>query len=357
MPSNEDASALSGMFEQMTGSKNAEPEIIIPKINKIKDLLSKFIKLYNLLLNFDEFISNFIEYEHCFDDIKIFVGSLQKIIDDINLVSGDKLNKADKDVINDLYKQIKGRNEIQTIIVTSGSLKNYKRYIENKDNLMDEFISREPGLTLTPFSFTKLDLKKLWVSDKLTVMAKKFILNIIHHTYIIGLELYDIITSPDVDIKKFSKVLISSIEKLKKSIPRCDGAFNIIKDSVELLEDNFKGYYKNSVEAGNPSIIIESFIIDVSMKQKSNARITGQFRRIIMYMKKKASNNTDPRVKQLFKVLNSQFDLMSKETGIEPVDGDDDIEEEVEEEVEVEEETTKENEEEILNNLMKNINT
>jgi hypothetical protein len=110
---------------------------------------------------------------------------------------------------------------------------------------------------------------------------------------------------------------------MKKTIPRCDKAFDIIKNSVELLEGNFKGYYRNSVEAENPSIIVESFIIDVSMSQKANASITGQFRRIIMYMKKQSANNNDPRVKQLFKILNSQFDLMAKKTGVDPVDDDD----------------------------------
>jgi hypothetical protein len=153
-------------------------------------------------------------------------------------------------------------------------------------------------------------------------MAKKYILNILSHTYLIGHEVYEIITAPNIDIKKFSRVLLANIDKMKKTIPRCDKAFDIIKNSVEMLENNFKGYYKNSVESANPSVIIESFIVDVSMSQKSNAVITGQFRRIIMHMKKQAANNTDPRVKKLFKILNSQFDLMAKSTGIEPVPDD-----------------------------------
>ena len=110
---------------------------------------------------------------------------------------------------------------------------------------------------------------------------------------------------------------------MKKQIPRCDKAFDIIAKSVNMLEDKFDGYYKTSVEAENPSIIIESFIIDVSMSQKSNASITAQFRKIIMHMKKQASNTNDPRVSKLFGILNNQFNMMKDTTGM---DGDSDDE-------------------------------
>ena len=89
-----------------------------------------------------------------------------------------------------------------------------------------------------------------------------------------------------------------------------------------MLEDNFGGYYKTSIEAENPSIIIESFIIDVSMSQKANATVTTQFRKIIMFMKRQSANSKDPRVSKLFKILNSQFNMMEKETGVNP-DSDD----------------------------------
>ena len=97
---------------------------------------------------------------------------------------------------------------------------------------------------------------------------------------------------------------------MKKQIPRCNKAFNIIANSVNLLENNFDTYYKHSIEAENPSIIIENFITDVSISQKSSPAVTNQFKKIIMFMKRKTAGNKDPRVSQLFKVLNSQFDMM-----------------------------------------------
>lgn len=317
LPNNsDDSNELNEMFEQMTGSKGADPEIIIPKLIKLQSLLSKYSKVFNLLLSFDDFIKVFNEYHEEFNDIKNFTNCIKNIINVDENLSSDELEKMNVDSVNMLYKTLKEKEEIQTVIITSSNLKNYKRYISDKNNLKDDFIKREPGISLTPFHFTKLDLKKLWASDKLTIMAKKFILSILNHSYVIGHDIYETVTSPDIDIKKFSRVLISNIDNMKKTIPRCDKAFNIIRDSVELLEDNFKGYYKNSIEAENPSIIIESFIVDVSLSQKTNATITGQFRKIIMFMKKQSSNSNDPRVKKLFKILNSQFDLMSKKTGV-----------------------------------------
>jgi hypothetical protein len=308
----DDAADLNNLFEQMTGSQNADANIIIPKYLSIQELLKKFIKIYNLLLNFSEFIDNFSEYNMEFREIKEFIDNLEKITK--NNLSERKLTDMELEPLNVLYKEIKNKNEIQNIIVTGGNLKKYKRYLDDKNNLKDEFIKREPGFSLKPLAFTQLDIKMLWASDKLNNMAKKYILNILNHTYHISHELYEIITSPDIDIKKFSRVLIDNIEKLKKQIPRCEKAFDIIKNSVEMLEDNFKGYYKNSVESENPSIIIESFIIDVSMKQKTNANITNQFRKIIMHMKKVSSNNSDPRIKKLFNILNSQFNMMDKKS-------------------------------------------
>ena len=308
----EDANVLNDMFEQMTGSKNADVDILIPKILKIFEQLNKFSKLYKLLLGFTEFIDCFKQHNNHFDSIRQFVDNVEKILNDNARINELSLKGMNKDDVNTIYNFLKDVTEVQNIIITSSNLGKYKRYLENKNELKDEFIKREPGLSLTPFSFTKLDLKILWASDDLNNMAKKYILNILHHSYVIGHVLYDTVTSPNIDIKKFSKIIVENIDKLKKILPRCDKAFDIIKKSVELLENKFKDYYRNSVEAENPSIIIENFIIDVSMSQKASASVTNQFRKIIMHMKKQVSNNNDPRVNKLFKILNTQFDLMAK---------------------------------------------
>jgi hypothetical protein len=279
----EDTSMLNDMFAQMTGEGNADVEIIIPKLIQLGQSIKKYIQIYELLIGFKEFRNSFPEYEFNFLEIQTFIDQLKVLVsDDINKKNLNKLSVED---VNKIYKKLKNAKEIQTIIIISGNLKKYKRYLSDMQNLKDEFIKREPGLSFTPLKFTKLDLKVLWASEKLTNMAKKYILNILSHTFSIGHNIYKLITSPDIDISKFSEVLIKNIDKMKKQIPRCDKAFDVIANSVNLLENNFEGYYKTSVEAENPSIIVESFIIDVSMSQKSNPSVTSQFRKIIMFMK------------------------------------------------------------------------
>lgn len=321
----EDTVALNEMFSQITGVENADPSIITPKLHKLQGLLSKYAKIYNMLIGFNDFVGNFPEHKDQFDDIELFSAKIKTLLEsDPYDFTKKSLADASSNYVNTVFKRLKDEGIIHTIVVTSGRLGKYSKSLEDKENLRDDFIKREPGLTFRPLSFTNLEFKSLWVSEKLTNMAKKYILNILSHTYSIGHQIYQLITSPNIDIKKFSKVLIDNIDSMKKRIPRCDKAFDVIANSVHLLEDNFDGYYKTSVEAENPSLIIESFIIDVSTKQKSSASITTQFRKIIMFMKRQSANNKDPRVAKLFKILNSQFDMMKQETGVEP-DSDTDV--------------------------------
>jgi hypothetical protein len=125
-----------------------------------------------------------------------------------------------------------------------------------------------------------------------------------------------VIYSPDVDIVQFSELLISTISKLRKQIPRCDRAFDVIENSVNMLRTNFKDYFRMSVESENPATILESFIIDVASSQKANPSVVMQFRKITAFMKKNAGNNKDPRVQKLFKMLNMQFNKLDKEMNV-----------------------------------------
>lgn len=309
--SQDDMNMLNEMFNQMTGCSNAEPEIIIPKYSDILDNLKKYVKIYQTLINFSE-VKNIINIE----EFEKFIQSIKDIIDKYTLTDEIKTNS---NKLNESYKELKKENIIQMIIVTSGNLNRYKVNLEDKNNLKDDFIKRDPGLSLCPLKFSSLDLKILWTTD-ISNMAKTFVLSILSHSLTLGVIIYNLISSPDIDIKEFSRVLLDSIEIMKKQVPRCDKAFNIIADSVNLLENNFDKYYKNSIEANNPSIIIENFIVDVSISQKDSASVTHQFKKIIMFMKKKTANTNDPRVSKLFNVLNSQFDMIN------PSDNNDDDE-------------------------------
>ena len=131
--------------------------------------------------------------------------------------------------------------------------------------------------------------------------------------------IYQLVTSPDVDIDKFADVLMGAIDQLKKQpgLHRCDNAFKRISASVELLKGRFSNYYRESVASANPTIIIESFIVDVSNQGGADARLTREFRQIINHMNKvseQSGRNKDPAIQKLFSMLNKNFDIMERGT-------------------------------------------
>lgn len=331
--SDEDMQSLNAMFAQITGASNADKEVLIPKICKIYRSINTYYKLCNILLKFDLFTSKFTEYSFWFEDIEVFLKNLvsstgidmaKKYTDDIE----HHYHSLDNEELNTFYKKLKDNEFIKQIIITGSNLSQYKKYLTNivitpapdavsqTPKLNDKFIGNEPGITLQPLSFSTLDLKIVWNTEGFMFNDKKFILNLLKRIYETGIEVYDVVSSPDVNIKKFSTILVGSIAKLKKQIPRCDKAFAIIEKSVSTLETNFKGYFRDSVEASNPSIIIESFIVDISTSQKANASIASEFKRIIMFLQKNSANNNDPKLKKLFSMLNTQFSAMDVELGI-----------------------------------------
>jgi hypothetical protein len=224
-----------------------------------------------------------------------------------------------KDDMNDIYKSLKHNEYVERFIVLCGNLKQYSRYFENKDDLKDNFIGLEPGLSFRIFDFSSFDLKKLWASNRITPVVKKYVLSILNLLYLDIHRIYDITTSPDVDIDKFTTVLMSSIGQLRKQpgLHRCNSAFNRIETSVELLKSKFTGYYRESIASANPNMLIESFIIDVSNQGSANATLTREFRQIIQYMHKISNNagkNQDPNIKKLFAILNKNFAVVEKKT-------------------------------------------
>ena len=125
------------------------------------------------------------------------------------------------------------------------------------------------------------------------------------------------------------EVVLSSIDQVKKHIPRCEKAFNKIRDSVSLLKDNFGTYYSQFVESNNPSIIIESFIGDVSNTSGNDPALAREFKQIINFYKKMVLQNKqfgNSKVTKLFSHVEKQFKTLSDITGEDYSNEDEDFE-------------------------------
>jgi hypothetical protein len=68
-------------------------------------------------------------------------------------------------------------------------------------------------------------------------------------------------------------------------------------------------------------MLVMNFIVDVSNQGGANASLTREFRTIIQYMhevSQSSGKNKDPNVQKIFKMLNNNFSMMEKKTGVTP---------------------------------------
>lgn len=316
-----DANGINGLFEEMVGIKDADPEIIRPKFVKARNVIRYIHNILNMLANLRDLEKDYPHLKRPMDEIKKYIHDMKQSIY-FSIEKEDvqdqyfEVNKAD---MNNLYKKFKENIFVKQLILLSSRLNQYKMYLDDPNNVRDNFIGLEPGLSFTIFDFSTLDLKHIWSDNTITPSFKKIILHVLHKLYKATYELYEIVTSPDVDLDEFITILLNSIQQLKKQpgLNRCNLAFKRIEDSVALLKKNFNKYYRESISCSNPDIIVQNFIVDVSNEGGPDARLTTEFRKIIQYMHKMSQQNgknKDPKVQQLFKMLNKNFEVMEQNT-------------------------------------------
>jgi len=343
----EDISQVTGMFNQMLGTERPEASVVRPKYEELIRILTSTT---NLTTRFGTSVlaKLFPEYIDEFKKIVLFSTNIEQecikmaipqqptnplmskevsLVDkplskeeaakiaqeDIKKYQEDYLAYSNKVVDNYLY--LKECNVVKRLIKVCSVLQKQKKYISDENKLSSEFImaSVEPDLCLLD-AFTMLPFKQMFINDKLknNVDAKKYVLMFLHMMYNRTYEIYKIITSPDVDVDKFVEIVAKSIDEIKTKIPRCNEAFDKIKNATHLLKDNFGDYYKDFVESENPTIIMENFISDVAQSAEGSPQLIMQFKRIISFYRKNAEQHmqSNPQLKQVFSMVNSQMSVL-----------------------------------------------
>lgn len=320
MGNDSDGGNINNMFEEMMGMKDCEPDIIRPKLVKVRNLLRHIYKVLVQFATFAPLQSDFPQTVPHMQEIKDFAENMKTaiILNDTDETE-EQYSTMDKSVLNTTYSTLKDHEYVRRLIVLCGKLKQHHRNFDDLENLKLNFVGQEPGLSFKIFDFSNLDFKILWADINMKTMQKKYILTILHTLYKDLFQLYRTTTSPNVDIDKFVTLLLDSIGQLKKQpgLDRCRNAFKRIEQSVELLKDRFEEYYRESIASENPNMIVESFIVDVSNQGGADARLTREFRQIIQYMHKVSNQNgriKDPNVQKLFAMLNKNFSAMEEKT-------------------------------------------
>lgn len=345
---------LQKMFNQMVGATDPDPVVVAPKYEKIledcKVILSAIKRIWIDRSRIPPAIIK--DFPLAFSSIDDFHELGMQQLEKYTLVKKQMLSGKDLEKLNsnpelmmeylqslshgynnaelgEAYKSLKSSTLIDAIILSTRDLqklltedaKEFKRVahcLASREKLSDAFISEsdEMYMQLIP-SMTLMDFKQVWMhSDCNYEVRQRFVyaLFIILHR---GHAIVEHIMSPDIDVDKFSELLVSSIKQLKAHIPRCDKAFNKIQQSVELLKTNFSGYYADFITSKNPSVIVENFVFDVANTSSGDAELTRQFREIVKFYKKQMANQAhDPQIKQLFDLVDENINVLARKTGV-----------------------------------------
>lgn len=319
---NIDQDGMGDMFNQLLGDERSlDLNIIKDKYMKLKTNVER---MYKLLESFKKTI--YIKVLNNIPNITTYIKNIDGFIEDAKSVFPEDID--DKDIIR-FYLNVKEHKVVKDSIHICKNLIIYKKFIENNEDLSDSFIRSSKNREIKIFPNCDFDIKFLYSFSKIDDSIKKYILIFLNMLYNTTYDIYQVITSPDVDISKFSEIIISSIAQAKKMVPRAGKAFKKIEESVELLQSNFGGYYKDFISTKNPSIIIENFILDCSKEQGENVDLdlARQFKKIAMFYKKKSAGKIkDPRINQIFEMLDKNFAMLNIKEDENISDDEEDIE-------------------------------
>ena len=312
---NEDMSA---MFNQMLGIDNINMEIAYPRYMRIRKICEQIVKLF-INVSSNPFIKSSRDLEKQRKEIIVFCDQMQKLIDEkmsLNLEKytymWDKLPQVEYKQFAEYYEYCKKSDLILKCVQLCNNLSYYKQHFTNLEVLNGKFIDKIPGVQWTPFPFTGLNLKHIFSLTTAGENTREYFLIVLNKSYEITRKLYDELNSPDIDLDKFSEIIMSSIDKICDipELNRCKRAMQKIKDSVSLLKNNFGQYYKDFLGTGNSTIMMEHFILDVAKDTKVDPSLSIEFNKIIKYYKKVAQTNIkDPKVKSMLEKISDSTKL------------------------------------------------
>jgi len=348
---------LHSMFNQMVGTEAPDPTVIAPKYEEILKEAKSIMEVLKRTFLISSHISDVLrdDFSRGFEDIEKFCENGSAELESLTLekkagvtspediAEMSENQKKVQDVLASLqceydidklaknYKKLKegseiidaiviARRDILKIVEESKHHHRKKQHdLHDRDTLSDSFIDNfdEDYLQVFP-SISVLDFKQLWLHEHCNYEVRR---RIVYALYLIlkkSDKIVHHIMTPDIDVSAFAEILVGHMDGLRKVIPRCDKAFNKIKQSVDMLKDNFGGYYKDYVESGSQSILVENFILDVAEGSSADPEVTRQFRQIVDFYRKKMSEHgatKDPKVQKMFSMINENLSVLETKTG------------------------------------------
>jgi Ca2+-binding EF-hand superfamily protein len=310
-----DQKELNEIFQQLSGDPTKlDPEIIKDKYERLKNAI---LRCNKLIIKFKEAILDKLVTKRgkdaSFDyNVNALVSWVERANEFVN-------EDVEPDHLVHFYQNMKESFVVEEYLKICKVLTQNETYLKDRCNLSDAFIRSAVGEDFFIFDFAKINFKHLFsfilkenFSDPEEYAdAKKYILITLNMLYITTQDIYKLISSPDVDIDHLSEVIVKAVDAARKQIPRCDKAFRIISNSVDMLKSNMNTYYKDFVATSNPTIIFESFIQDITTSINMDTQTLMQFKRIIFFFKKKSeSMPKNPQLNSMFGTLDKIMNIV-----------------------------------------------
>jgi len=304
------------IFNQMIGLDDVPTEQIVDKYENLLYYCKIFIGIWKIFSE-STIIKNKakVEFKAVIEEIEIFVkNSTEELNKYIIAEEGPRekkifnskleeellkmAGKYDNKKLNEVYRGLKKSKLMDMILITyeriGSSLNDFRKKVGAQfhclsgitpDTCSNAFIL-DKDFNSKYLAFSGLDFRFLYESFPEDIdILNGLILTSLSKTYKYCGDIYKIYISPDIDVEKFASSFMKRLDEMKKVIPGCDAAFNLIKKSVKLLRTNFDQYYKKYVMTKNPGIIFEEFLVDVAASVKSNVQIRNQIGKIITQVK------------------------------------------------------------------------
>ena len=147
---------INGMFEEMMGLKDADQEIVIPKFVFVRNGLRQIYRVLNQFCNILE--PDFPTHSAGFIEIRKFATDMKEsaYLRHDQDETEDLYKSLTKEEINGLYRKLKDNTYVRTLILVCSKLKRYESNFTDQDNLKENFVNQEPGLTFRIFEFSNL---------------------------------------------------------------------------------------------------------------------------------------------------------------------------------------------------------
>lgn len=287
----ESSGRIKDIFNNVIGIGNGDADIEKSKTEKITAILKKFKVLYS---TFDAIIKHYLSNDFGFE----------KEIKNIDAALGLKS-----------YKELKKHSCLANIIKISNVLAPNKYFLE-KNSL--SFIKESGVYEYQIFPFNNFNIKGLYLTHDVSSHMDGVLCSCLFKSFTFGKDLYDVLSSPDIDVSQFKYIMMDAMEKIKvhPELHRCKDAFKVIEDSLDLFDNNFGSYYKDFAESGDNTIIMQNFINDIIGNEsiKAKPRLIGQFNKIMNVYRKINAQRPKRNAKQdeLFDFLGAHAENLKK---------------------------------------------